>query len=143
MISERYEYSMKGLFFAPTPLLQTSMTSKRRTTTRISQHMNSTATDLFSCSMPPLPVYSTLSAPPPSAYGMRTCRLKGDRRGSIEEALTVDVQARAFDGRNLIVDLRVRSRQHLPWLCVLLNTFAFDLHAKFRSLGMKRSFSLI
>jgi len=44
---------------------------------------------------------------PPSAYRMRTCRLKSDLKDSNEEALTIDLQARTFDRRNLIVDLRV------------------------------------
>jgi len=58
------------------------------------------------------------SCPPPLAYRMRTCWLKSDRKNSIGEALTIDVQARTFDRRNLIVNLRVRSRWYLPLVVV-------------------------
>jgi len=112
MISEGYE----GVIFAPTPLFQTS---RSRTTTSISQQMTATATHLFSSSsMPLLPVYSALSAPPPLGLPYANLSVKGDREDSIEEALAVGVQAWTFDRRNLIVDLRVRSRRHPPPVAV-------------------------
>ena len=77
---------------------------------------------------------------PPSARSafavpMRTHGLKVYHGRLIEEALTVDVRARTFDRRRLIVDLRVRTRRHLPFMvvCVALLTtpFAFPLQTQF------------